>query len=681
MNGKDLLLGFSYIDRKYIQEGEIGRICAESSHLSLKKTVLIAAIVSLLMILAGCVAVFLGLQQRKIGELENHRKFDAHGDPLESTEGHLDLVSMAGLEGTPAWQASKEWYEFTQTYEPGELTNDPDNPNIPNNYEYTYRCWDQTMVDRLNEIAEKYDMKLLGERAVAQRWQREAAFEELGISGFIREDAGAAYSYGACRLYPPQNVICDAFITLTGENAAWTEEVLAEVYYLKSGYLAPHDVFAYDSSAQQWTYTAVDGSTVLLVLWGDQGIILHQQKHAVLVIRLDLYWEEVFLDESMALPTRETMEQLADCFDYSITTQEMAEEGLQAKLDAIPDPNAVGEDILPPEEQVTFESFAQYFESNLEQEALLYPEFLRYAWHDLDGDGQEDLLLSYEDGESVLWLTMRDGTVQPIGGFMETRLLEDGMIELLVHSEVGNYLLMKIVGLHEDGSVSLDTVRFVHHGMDGWSVDHQPVTEAEAMAAIEVSKKEPIDLPWKPLAEFPMDENGTTFGDMLAQEYHPTGQELWNYYAENCPAHQAWNDSFIFEEQKMRNYFVLQDINGDGVEDLLVSEDGQFVDLAFTVRRGKLLTLHGGFYLCRDNVMERVEEYNNLATGKSIRYSYCKYRGDRDLFWKTVIHNPKADIWYDSFPRELPTGEGEAIRAQYPREELQMRPIRELLAN
>ncbi len=657
MSGKELMKGLSYINRSYIEEAETSALKKHS--FPLKKTLLIAAIVSLLVLLAGCVAVFLGWQERKIGEMENHRNFDVYGAPLETPQADLELVSMAGLEGTPAWQASKEWFEYTQNHVVKNLTNEVDDPDIPNNLEHTYSCWDQEMVEKLTQIAEKYDMKLLGENSVAQRWQREAAFDALGISGLIREGAKADYRYGACQTYQPHNFRADVTLTLSGEDAAWNEEVFAEFYYLQTGYLSPNDVFTYDPNGDQWTYKTADGRSLLLALSGTEGLILCQREDAAIVVHLSLYWKNVFLQEEMASPSRQSMEQIADCFDFSIVTNAL-EDGLQAKFDAIPDPNAVEAPVILED---TCETYAQFIDR------FLYPEFMEYVLYDLDRDGQEELLIGYGDGTFEWKRTIRDGKVDHFDGLElgPIRLCKNNLILVEGETIVNSYQFVKSMTPTATGVKTANVCKTKLE--DGaWTLNDEPCTEAEAKAAM--AQYTPLELDWKPLTEFPMDD-GRTFAEVLAEEYRPRGQSLLSFYAANAPKDKRWTGGY--------QYYLLRDLNGDGVEDLLVSHDGEYIDWAYTVRRGNLETCGARFWLCRDNMQMNWGDWEGISTGKCKRYHFSREEGDRSVFYEYYLHNEQTDTWYDELGR--PLADGVNPLAMYPREELQMRPIRELLNN
>lgn len=66
MKGKNLLLGLNYIDRKFIEEAENDTLPAK--RLTLRRPLLIAAIVALMLLLVGCGVVLYSLVRMRVGE-------------------------------------------------------------------------------------------------------------------------------------------------------------------------------------------------------------------------------------------------------------------------------------------------------------------------------------------------------------------------------------------------------------------------------------------------------------------------------------------------------------------------------------------------------------------------------------------------------------------------------------
>ena len=58
MTGQNLLIGLSYIDRKYIEESEQDFSEKKAKRLSAKKLWLIAAVIALMLLLVGCAILY-----------------------------------------------------------------------------------------------------------------------------------------------------------------------------------------------------------------------------------------------------------------------------------------------------------------------------------------------------------------------------------------------------------------------------------------------------------------------------------------------------------------------------------------------------------------------------------------------------------------------------------------------
>ena len=58
MNGQNLLIGLSYIDRKFIEESEQDFSEEKAKRLSAKKLWLIAAVIALTLLLVGCAILY-----------------------------------------------------------------------------------------------------------------------------------------------------------------------------------------------------------------------------------------------------------------------------------------------------------------------------------------------------------------------------------------------------------------------------------------------------------------------------------------------------------------------------------------------------------------------------------------------------------------------------------------------
>ena len=68
MNGKDIFKGLRYIDDDIIEEAEFGMFPAKTVHRTIRRPLLVAAIIALTLLLVGCAVVYiLSLKEIKLG--------------------------------------------------------------------------------------------------------------------------------------------------------------------------------------------------------------------------------------------------------------------------------------------------------------------------------------------------------------------------------------------------------------------------------------------------------------------------------------------------------------------------------------------------------------------------------------------------------------------------------------
>ena len=162
MNGKDIFLGLKYVGDDLIEKAEYGQFpmkaedtTTQKKRLSIRRPFLIAAIIALTLLLVGCAVVYvLSMREIKLGEQTvTYDVFDydpKSGNALAyvgQESQTQQILTLAGLSGTPASNAAREWYEFTKNYDPdGEIKKSVwgNEPEFPEEY-YTYHLYTQDM--------------------------------------------------------------------------------------------------------------------------------------------------------------------------------------------------------------------------------------------------------------------------------------------------------------------------------------------------------------------------------------------------------------------------------------------------------------------------------------------------------------------------------------------------------
>ena len=320
MNGKDLLIGLGTISHKYYEEAENGNILATAKYKTVRKPLLIAVIIGLLMLLIGCAAYFYSLQQlvvidhkkEVIAVIEEDFSKNATETISETDSAPYvaeKVLSLQGYEGSPTYLALQEWWEYAIDYtiQNPELrfSSDYQRPQA-----YTkYPCYSQDMVDKVDEICNKYGLHLLGKSTFITDAD---GMEANGLSGVLSVEAVPRCFYG--------HLCEDGSFTASGElelSGDYEKTVQFQMHNIrKDAFYTAHLGLNNMSDYIQWNYTTADGYTALLALSDRTGLIFVENEGRFVSIII----EEV-PDEGMVftgLPKeKHFLEMVCDCFVFS----------------------------------------------------------------------------------------------------------------------------------------------------------------------------------------------------------------------------------------------------------------------------------------------------------------------------------------------------------------------------
>ena len=492
MTGKDLLTAMSGIDGRYIEEAAPA---AAHKTRSLRQPLLVAAAIAAALLLVGCGIVYaLRLQDMSIGKASYTQRFDDKGKAIDPVEKSMDIITPYGRSGDAIQQALKEWYEFQESYDPDYAlaTNEPDIPDIPNQYEYTYSCYTQEMVDKVNEIAAKYDLKLLDEWIPFQRYQSDIFLEETGIRSLLRQDSDVQITGMAGMLYLPYNFSMDFELVTENAGKLMTSYGYARKDYFPRAFPGGMDIDAYE----QWDHTTPGGTKLLLALNSKgQGEIIAEQENAMIMISIDgnRATSHTAYPDASEVMTKAELESIADQFDYSIQPKEVNRAVVEEKL------AAAEADYQAEHSIVTYTNFSDFLKSFV----YIPDESRQYIFYDLNGDGVDELLLG-QDGAFLDWLEMENGEVV-LHGFGDATYICQGNI---VEEYQAPDMYWNIEWHHYYKSVTGDGDRIVSVKRDGdkwyrsydiFDRDETEISQTEAEAII--AKYPRIQLEWKPLMD------------------------------------------------------------------------------------------------------------------------------------------------------------------------------------
>ena len=497
MTSFQLLKGLTGIDSEFLVrvEQRTDKQKEMKSHRGIHRPFLLAALIALLLMLVGCGIVYvLHLQDLKIGERTvPQTQYDDSGNQIGETEVHLDVLSIQGIKGTPNYLANQEWLSFTNSYTHTGGEYWESEPEY-----WAYSVQNQEMVDKLDEICAKYGLKIIG-----KPWHEHIDCNPfltlLGIDSLLKPNADATLSIPAGRFFPGGSFTIYGTLKLAETDNLFTYHcVKKDVFY---------DVFGYvdGDSVLERNYTTTDGLPLLLLESNQSGMILADR-------------EDCFFTLSVDLTGDATLEQLAECFDFTIHTDppdaSAADAREQASLEEMNsrqgDPNKL--------RRSTYGEYVADLIQGDEMWRSIDPEYTppskAYAFYDVDGNGTEELLIFY-NGYIGNIVGMKNGITDD-GKSYHMYLCEDNVL-VDFDSEpngLGEYRY-HIFRFANDGDPVFSNpkeqsiVRLKKCADGTWwrtsSTEHYAefdteISEAEAMEILNSYK--PVDLETRPLTEF-----------------------------------------------------------------------------------------------------------------------------------------------------------------------------------
>lgn len=342
MNGKNLLIGLSYIDRKYIEESEqdipVNKAItparnqqkARSKRLSTKKIWLIAAVIALTLLLVGCAVIYVLSLERLIvvdhtdemvSALEDGKSetiLDESTETLpEITPGPFvaeKVLSIQGYEGSPAYNALQEWLTYVTDYiirnPEVRFSNDFQRPEA-----YTdYPCYSQEMVDKVDEICSKYGLHLLGKSLFLIDVE---GMEANGLSDVLSEEVAPRCFYG--HLYQDGSFVASGELEFSGDYEKIVQFQMHNIK--KDAFYTVHLGLNNISNYVQWNYSTLDGYNALLALNDQTGLIFVENGGRFISIIIDEVPDSNMVFTGFPNDKR-FLEMVCDCFVFSDLSNE-----------------------------------------------------------------------------------------------------------------------------------------------------------------------------------------------------------------------------------------------------------------------------------------------------------------------------------------------------------------------
>lgn len=669
MNANELLDIIGTAKDTYIQEAAACRMIRTHAGKP-RRLWLIAAIIALMVFLMGCALVLFTLQDKVI---------DTPVPPEDPTAESKSVVALYGYEGSPLFTASKQWYGFTQSYDPeGALyPSDGDVLSFPGHYMEVYGCYTREMADKVEAVAAEHGLKLLSGLAIVQRQDVDIFLDAVGLTGLHNPGIDASINYGGGYFHPEGNFNLTVDVTLTAEDAAWPYGTMGTFHYARKDCFDPDYALADLEEYDQWIYRTAGGTELLIAMGAENALLFAETEDAWITVTVT---SSPYSDTN-PVPDREALQQLAEVYDFTVCPGVPDWESATAALKAAEDQRiAEANAALLVTEYAGFSDFLKARYTRVRQDVY-------FGFADVTGDGEQELLLGDGSGsfESVYRLT-EEGVQEALcsGCFY---LCENGRLESTYRDgyvKGHSWLPLSEAFFFDPHSYSTPPEAAVYHDgrtdswTDGvpWAQDEERrrLTEAEAAAILAAYPRQ--EIPMMCIMDFPL-ADGTTLEDYIrANAFTVSEDERMALYA----AHLA---SIAPELRTERSHYCLYDLNGDGIEDLLIGTEHNFRD-ALTVHNDRIMAIEQWctMNLCEGGILKITSESD--VPGNGFRnYRFLRFEGGGKVVVEILDYDPQlnrynrctdGDGYYD---QELTGEEFEKILAGYKVVSLPMTPVGE----
>ena len=635
MKSIDLLKSLGNVKDTYVisaEEFRQGKQQVKVKRLSTKRALLIAAVIALTLLLVGCAVVYvLRMQNLHVGEYTTYMPtiYDEDGNviPVE-TRKPTQLLSIQGVH----MDALAEWVEFTNSYdqdgtimaeaERASHEGGPGNPwDFPDNYHLTYGCYSQEMIDKLDEIVEKYDLKLLSAYTTCQRYEMSVMFEALGFDGMMLDSPKAKVEYADGDFHLEGSFWLELFLTMEGEHWKCDDEIVTVLYSVKD-YFDPRTSGVLDfNNYTQWDYTREDGRQVLLALSEGAARIYADTPEAMMIVSLS---GNTWIDGQQVNMTPEALEEIAELIDLNIHPHAAEQANVdRLKAAAIAAHEAEQAAKQQNRENAGYQEYVDY-----------YYDLVRdmgggsYLLWDVNIDGVEELVIN---GDSIL--SMKDGKSYKYFDFASTGIIpgrfrpcQGNVFEIWTEDWGDNrYYFYQadaegvtfLTGL----SRSVKTGQWYRNDEAGNKTE---ITVAEAETIRDTYPN--IDFDWTPLKYYGKDYTPPNYSDPYA-----------NHIA-----------NVLDRLEKAQNYeYALLDIDGNGVQELIAKDSPQERDhqtyyylSVYTIQDGEVKDVAGGIsHILEGGILESSDEH---APGNSNRafYEFYRYTEEGGQMIEKIMYEP-----------------------------------------
>ena len=291
------------------------------------KPLVIAAIIALMVLMMGCAIAFMTLQDLKIGERTSKGEIlDSEGNILVEKDIVNEVVSLHGLVNSPTYLAHQEWFEFYEEYSQNHVITKEENYYIPPEKYDAYMAYNQELQDKIDEIAEKYDLKLLGAIGVFQLYENAIFHEATGVDSLLVSENVATIKRESGYFYEGGNFKVEFLMEMVDQENDWPYPMYNTFYYSRKDCF--DDIGLNIGSMEfwdQWMYTTSEGIDVLIANSESGSIVLCDKEDAIIYVNIEsryqTYNSETNSYETSSLMSKEQLEKVVDQIDFGIEVE------------------------------------------------------------------------------------------------------------------------------------------------------------------------------------------------------------------------------------------------------------------------------------------------------------------------------------------------------------------------
>ena len=607
-----------------------GKYATKSKRKGMPKLWLIAAIIAAMVLLMGCAIVLKSLAKLSMGTTNIDIPVDYHNSVTEERS----VLSLQGYQGTPGYQASLEWNQFLDAYDPDGsiLASLPDHKNTGIPVEYsTYLCYTQEMKAKVDEICAKYGLEILGKCYFEDT--NEEFFGALGIDGIIAENAQAEVVLYPEYYYRDGTFVVFGLTTLTGENTPWQFPIEFNLRcVMKSSFDGVTVNIKDPDSFTEWVYTLSDGTEVLLALSKEGAFIIADRTDCFITIMLETTVQKWYMDGPVTMD-KAALEAFANTFDLTFHPQKPDIAAAEAREDARYQEYLRQTEAAEKanEEFYGTGSYAERIRYNIVEEYR--SDRYGYVLMDLDENGTAELLIGQDGWFKHLYTVNGDTTEALIDASLfitsDYYLCEGNVIGKVTDQHTyqfgrvdGDQMAWDIILQYDDSHYPEHPWRKIHY--DGYIKVSDPIPESEFNTIIHSYKRVVLDT--KPLSEFPQETEVVRPPDKMYPAIYRNFEEMIL--------------SRLDSDERDAYSFALLDFDGDGQEELIVYER-TFTSI-YTMTEGVLNKIISAYDLtvCNDNIIEEIVRYSEdtyavcyyqIVDGNQMEMiEYLRYDADRD---------------------------------------------------